>query len=120
MRFGAQYGRGRGLYGQTYALVTKNLKAGFTERLANGKEIQYPLEGECSVGLDQIRENIVEFYGVAREHPDKTFIVIYRADGRNLNGYTPLEMWQAFTSQIAVPDNICFHASFQQYGVDNG
>ena len=29
LKFGAKYGIGRGLQGQTYALVTKNLKEGF-------------------------------------------------------------------------------------------
>ncbi|QAX96049.1 hypothetical protein [Vibrio phage vB_VmeM-Yong XC32] len=115
LRYGAKYGVGRGLMGQTYALVTKNLKAGFVEKLPDGREIRYPTEGPCSVGLDQIRENIVELYECAREHPDKMFIVVQKADGHGLNGYSPLELWKGFTSFIEVPDNIYFHNSFKRY-----
>lgn len=117
LQFGAQYGVGRGLAGQTYAIVTKNLKAGFTEK-ATG--ITYETEGYNSVSFEQIQDNIAQMYDVARANPNLLFIVTYKNETwpngspkKSLNGYTGEDMWNMFTHNMDVPDNIVFHASFK-------
>tara|TARA_R110002126_G_scaffold287546_1_gene440431 strand:+ start:518 stop:955 length:438 start_codon:yes stop_codon:yes gene_type:complete len=109
MKFGARYGKGRGLQGQTYALPTKNLKAGFYERVSG---ITYPKAGKCSISLEQIRVNIAELYVCAKEHPDKQFIVVYQKNSNNLNGYSPNDIIKQFLS-LEVPTNMYFHESFR-------
>src|SRR5579875_3497071 len=74
--FGAKvYGSGRGIVGQTFGVITKNLKAGYKE-IATG--IVYPNEGPKSVSPDQIRANIDELYDFARNNPDKEFLITYQ------------------------------------------
>lgn len=73
--FGAKYGVGRGLQGQTYALITKNLKAGFTEKSTG---ITYEKDGFNSVTPEQISRNIEELYICAKQNSDKLFIVVYK------------------------------------------
>lgn len=117
LQFGAQYGVGRGLVGQTYALVTKNLKAGFTEKSTG---ITYSQEGYQSVSLAQIAQNVDELYETARARPDLLFIVTYKNETtpqgmpkKSLNGYTGEQMWDVFTINKTVPTNIVFHESFK-------
>lgn len=112
--FGAKYGKGRGLHGQTYALPTKNLCAGYVENLPDGGVIQYDSAGERSLSVEQIIQNISEFYTCAKDHPHLLFFVAYQAAGRNLNGYTSLEMFNMFTT-FPVPENVYFHSSFRQF-----
>ena len=70
LEFGAKFSNGRGLMGNSYALVTKNLNAGFTEK-ATG--ITYHKDGYCSVSESQIKENIDELYEFAKQNLDKKF-----------------------------------------------
>ena len=109
VKFGARYGFGRGRYGNTYALPTKNLKAGFFER-ATG--ITYPNAGKCSITLNQIKENIRELYQDATENPKLVYFIVYQKSSNNLNGYSPSEIINQFLS-LDVPDNIRFHNSFR-------
>ena len=81
MKFGAKYGKGRGLSGQTYALVTKNLKAGFCESCTG---IIYKDAGAKSVTEGQIVNNILELYFVARSMPDKEFLIPYQNSSKNI------------------------------------
>ncbi len=113
VKFGAKYGKGRGLHGQTYALVTKNLKAGFLEKLDNGDSVHYPLAGKCSVSLEEIIENIEELYAECYINPDKQFFVAYTSNNNNLNGYSSDEIFQCFQSAGNIPKNIYFHESFK-------
>lgn len=117
-KFGARYGIGRGLQGNTYALVTKNLTAGFVEK-ATG--IKYEKKGYGSVSKQQISDNIDDLYSCARENPSLTFYVIYQNQKwesgfgkKSLNGYTPMEIIALFTNKKEVPDNIRFHNSFKE------
>lgn len=114
MKFGAIYGQGRGLMGQSYGLVTKNLKAGYTEESTG---ITYKRSGTRSVSLSQIRENIKELYQCANNNPDKKFIISYKVnpDEKNLNGYSDMEILSMFIDQnnVYVPDNIIFHNSYK-------
>jgi ribA/ribD-fused uncharacterized protein len=117
MQFGAWYGEGRGLYGQTYALVTKNLKRNFEEPKTG---IVYSKVGGRSVSPAQIQVNIKEMYDVATNNKDKEFLIIYQHELdqrgnpiRSLNGYNALEMIDMFMDNLDVPDNISFHESFR-------
>lgn len=110
--FGAVYGKGRGLYGQSYALVTKNLSKGFHEKSTG---ITYHTAGVRSVSLEQISLNIDEMYECARNHSDKYFLVAYKNDSRNLNGYSCRDLWDVFTKNKDVPPNIKFHESFKYF-----
>lgn len=110
-QFGAKpYGGGRGIVGNTYGLVTKNLKPNYYEE-ATG--ITYTKTGERSVSPEMIRNNIDELYECAKNNPDKKFFVAYMNNSKNLNGYSPKEMWNMFTEGKTVPNNIRFHESFR-------
>lgn len=115
LAFGAIMGQGRGLQGQTYALVTKNLKAGFVEKSTG---ITYFKEGLRSVSTLQIKDNVDEMYECARANPDLEFLIPYKhvnEDGsqvNNLNGYLPDEIMTFFV-RPDIPENISFHISFK-------
>lgn len=91
--FGAEYGNGRGMQGDSYALVTTELRRGFPR-----------------ITLEQITENVRELYKTAKSHPDKKFMVAYRSleDERTLCGYTGGELVQCFLDAGDVPKNIWF------------
>lgn len=107
---GAQYGKGRGLQGNSYALITKNLTAGYKEFLTG---YVYEKEGYRSVPSEWIKENIQELYLLAEYRKELKFFIAYKADSRNLNGYTPSEMIKFFVDEQTVPENIRFHNSFR-------
>lgn len=113
--FGAKpYGGGRGIVGQTYDLVTKNLLAGFTEVLEGGKTITYPKSGKSSVSKEMIIENIKELYLCCNNNPELKFFVAYKNDNNNLNGYSSLDMFKMFVDAGAESVyNIYFHDSFK-------
>lgn len=117
--FGAKITVGRGLQGQTYALVTKNLegKEGFYEKSTG---ITYEKAGYRSVSPKQICDNIDEMYECARNNPDKKFIVTYQHEiGFNgtpktsLNGYNSLQLLDLFVTSD-IPSNIVFHESYKE------
>jgi len=117
MAFGAKYGIGRGLQGQTYALITKNLTAGYTEKSTG---IVYAKDGYLSISKDQLSQNIQEMYDCAKQHPEKMFIVVYKNETwpngspkKSLNGYTGEDMFELFTKNKEVPNNMVFHNSFK-------
>lgn len=116
--FGAKpYGSGRGIVGNTFGLITKNLVSGFIEK-ATG--IVYEKAGEKSVSKEMISENIEELYQCALNNPEKKFFIAYKSEGKNLNGYSPKEMWELFTLNKEVPENIRFHESFRSFlSLDN-
>ncbi len=103
MKFGAQYGNGRGIQGQSYALPTKNLKAGFFEKETG---ITYSKEGYKSISREQIIDNITFLYLYADENPDKEFLIAYQNQGFNLNGYTSEEILDMFIEAGPIPDGI--------------
>jgi len=110
-KFGAVQFIGRGLRNQTYALVTKNLTAGFVEKETG---IKYEKAGEKSLTSEQIQTNIKELYDVALQNPDKEFVVAYSVDGKkNLNGYTDQDMANMF-SAFPIPDNMVFEEGFSK------
>lgn len=113
--FGAIYFKGRGLMGQSYALITKNLKPGYIESKTG---ISYPLAGERSVSPEMIKDNIAELYECAKANKDKNFLVAYTGYRKNLNGYTLEEMADFFTSS-PIPENMVFNDTFLPYIVNS-
>ncbi len=98
--FGAIYGQGEGLQGQSYALPTKDLRIKANNSLR-------------SISAEDITENIKKLYEVARQNPTKEFLVSdYSAT--NLNGYTGQEMADMFTTAGPIPSNIVFNENFDK------
>lgn len=95
MRFGAIQGQSKGLQGQSYAIITKDLR-----------EHEHP-----SVSAHIIRLQILNMYSWAISNPDKEIYVIYSANGFNLNGYTNEDMALMYTVPI-IPDNVIFEEDF--------
>ena len=95
--FKAVYGRAKGLQGQSYAIVTKDLT-----------KPTHP-----SVTRQSIEEQIAELYKYANENPGKEMYVAYAGSGANLNGYSNEEMAQMFASS-PIPNNIVFEAGFNE------
>lgn len=117
--FGAKYGQGRGLMGQSYGLVTKNLKAGYVEKSTG---IKYEKAYERSVSPSMITENIRELYETAKNNPEKRFLITfqYEEDSQGnpkstLNGYNGQEMVDMFLNHDDIPENIVFHISYKQH-----
>lgn len=111
--FGAVKGNGRGIQGQSYALVTKNLKAGWKEKSTG---IVYEKEGFQSVSAKQIVDNLKELYDFARSNPNKDFFIAYKNDSHNLNGYTSKEMLDFFIEAAEgkhLPNNIAISNTFK-------
>lgn len=92
--FGAKYGKGEGLYGNSYGLPTKDLRV-----KKNG--------GFKSISPSDIVDNIKKLYDVARNNPDKKFMIAYRnTEKKSLNGYTGYEMIKMFKKAGNIPVNI--------------
>lgn len=103
-QFGAQYGIGEGLTGNSYALPTKDLRV---------KENR----GLRSIPRGTIVESIQKLYETARTMPDKKFKVAYRnTDTASLNGYTGLEMIDMFKDAGPIPSNIIFSKEWVDTG----
>lgn len=120
IKFGAIYGKGRGLQGQSYALPTKNLTAGFEEKISARKKIVYEKAGEKSISKEQIKENIKEMYKLARKRKDLKFYIAYKNETRNLNGYSSEEMFELFTDKLQIPKNIIFSDTFKDLSIKKG
>ena len=101
LKFGAKYGIGEGLVGNSYAIPTKDLRV-----LENN--------GLRSISEKDIIKSIQKMYQVAEANPDKTFKIAYRnkADEVTLNGYNGREMFmmflQATDDSNSFPKNIQF------------
>lgn len=118
IKYGAVYGKGRGLYGNTYALITKNLTSGYIEKSTG---IVYEKSGFRSVSKKQIISNILDLYICAYENLDKRFLITYRYElwpngtpKKSLNGYSSKEMFDMFQYED-IPPNIVFHDSYKKY-----
>jgi len=113
IKYGAIYGEGRGLMDRCYAIPTKNIKTGCKEFYKGSIKI-YNKIGEKSISPDEIRESIYDLYEFANENQDKEFVIAYRNENNNLNGYSSIEIIDMFT-YFKVPDNVKFHESFKDY-----
>ncbi len=92
---GAIYGQAKGLQGNSYAIITKDLT-----------KYIHP-----SISEEFIIEQINELYEYANNNLDKEFIVAYSGVGSNLNAYKPIEMAKFF-NQKPIPTNIVFEEEF--------
>ena len=84
-KFGAVWGQGVGLQGQSYAIPT--------------------MQG----GVDTIRPFVDEFIEFAAQHPEMTFLVT--RIGCGIAGFTPGEIAPLFARAVALP-NVCLPKSF--------
>ena len=97
-KFGAKYGIGEGLVGNSYGIPTKDLR----------------VKGLRSISEKDIVKSIQKLYKVAEANPDKIFKVAYRnkADEVTLNGYNGREMFMMFLDATGdsntFPKNIQF------------
>lgn len=111
LKFGAEYGVGEGLTGNSYALPTKDLRV-----LKNN--------GLRSISEKDIIKSIEKLYKVAEQNPDKTFKIAYRnkADEVTLNGYNGREMFmmflQATDESNSFPKNIQFSEEWKDIYVN--
>lgn len=101
-QFGAIYGQGEGLQGNSYALPTKDLRVKENNSLK-------------SIPEEEIISNIKKLYETARKNPNKTFKIAYTnsADEKTLNGYTGREMSQMFLKAGPIPSNIEFSENWK-------
>jgi hypothetical protein len=96
-KYGAKMGKGSGWHGQSYGIITKDLR-----------KKKHP-----SISVDSITKQISKLYDVARKYPDYKFMVAYHGSKRNLNGYSPNEMAEMFR-QPPIPSNIIFEETFDK------
>ncbi len=101
-RFGAQYGKGEGLYGKSYALPTTDLR-----------KHQRP-----SIDTDTIIRSIERLYKCAAKNPNLKFKVAYRNGLRDktLSGYTGEQTMNMFLSAGPIPENIYFSEEWVKTG----
>ncbi|AFK66720.1 hypothetical protein COPG_00124 [Colwellia phage 9A] len=110
--FGAKYGKGRGLCGNSYALVTKNLRKNFVEVLADGTELRYTSDGYASVKVRWIADNIREMLEVCKANPDRRFFFPYTRDANNLNGISSSRLISTLMNS-GIPDNLVISDTFK-------
>lgn len=101
-KFGAKYGIGEGLVGNSYAIPTKDLR----------------IKGLRSISEEDIIKSIQKLYKVAEANPEKVFKIAYRnkADEVTLNGYNGKEMLMMFlkAADDLPPQNIQFSAEWKE------
>jgi hypothetical protein len=96
-KFGAIYGKAKGLQGQSYAIVTKNL--------AKGKQ---------SVTLDSIYQQVIDLNDVAKTKNDLKFYVT--KFGTELAGFKTediKQIWQDIQDNYVIADNIILPKEFE-------
>ena len=76
--YGAVYGKGRGLYGNSYALITTNLKKNFLEKNTN---ILYKNYGKRSIAKKQELSKAKEYF----ENLKKEYLVPVESAGAGLS-----------------------------------
>ena len=104
-QFGAKYGIGEGLVGDSYALPTKDL------RVKENKGLR-------SISKEEIINNISNLYKTAKQNPNKKFAIAYtNVEESSLNGYTGIEMADMFKEAGLIPNNIYFSNSWIYNGL---
>lgn len=106
-QFGAKYGVGEGITGNSYALPTKDLRV----KTNNGFR---------SISPKDIIDNIKKLYETAKSIPSKQFKVAYRngMNERTLNGYTGEELVSFFKAAGELPKNIQISEEWSKYWND--
>lgn len=96
-KFGAIYGQAKGLQGQSYAIVTKDLT----------KSVHPSISKEDIIG------QLKDLMSFADSRRDLTFYIAYSGNGVNLNGYTNQAMADMF-KHFEIPTNIIFEEDFNK------
>lgn len=106
-QFGAIYGQGEGLQGQSYALPTTELRFEKWETTRH------------SMAEESIVENIKRMYECAKTMPEKQFKVAYRSmpDEVTLCGYSGRELMEMFNQAGEVPENVVFSKEWHDSGI---
>ena len=106
-QFGAKYGVGEGITGNSYALPTKDLRV----KVNNGFR---------SISPKDIINNIKKLYETAKSIPNKQFKIAYRngINERTLNGYTGEELVSFFKAAGELPKNIQISEEWYKYWND--
>ena len=106
-QFGAKYGIGEGITGNSYALPTKDLRV----KVNNGFR---------SISPKDIINNIKKLYETAKSIPNKQFKIAYRngMNERTLNGYTGEELVSFFKAAGELPKNIQISEEWYKYWND--
>ncbi len=79
--YGAIYGQAKGLQGNSYAIITKELRSSHTK-----------------VTLEEVRSGVTEFLLFAKDNPNMTFKV--SPIGCGLAGFSPTEIAPLFKGQL--------------------
>ena len=109
--FGAVYGKGEGLQGNSYALPTTELRK------------EYQVKGyNQSIPAPKIIESIKKMYACAKEHPDKKFCIAYRSqvDEVTLCGYSGgqlMSMFKEAAGEEGYPENVWFSEEWTNNGI---
>lgn len=97
---GAIYGVARGLMGNSYGIVTTDLR----------------INHRPNVQPDNIISEIKTLYNFAKQNPNKEFFIAYTgSNDRLLSGFTPKEIATMFfdaAEDSAIPENIIFEELF--------
>lgn len=106
-QFGAKYGVGEGITGNSYALPTKDLRV----KVNNGFR---------SISPKDIINNIKKLYETAKSIPNKQFKIAYRngMNERTLNGYIGEELVSFFKAAGELPKNIQISEEWSKYWND--
>ena len=106
-QFGAKYGVGEGITGNSYALPTKDLRVKVNNSFR-------------SISPKDIINNIRKLYETAKSIPSKQFKVAYRngINERTLNGYTGEELVSFFKAAGELPKNIQISEEWSKYWND--
>lgn len=111
LHFGAIYGQGEGLQGNSYALPTTELRREMRDT-----------HSIYSMSRETIVENIKRMYECARQNPEKKFKVAYRnqPDEVTLCGYAGRDLMSMFkeaAGEDGYPDNIYFSEEWANSGL---
>lgn len=110
--FGAIYGQGEGLQGNSYAIPTTELCYSMRDKYSRH-----------SMKEEDIIENIKRMYQCAIEHPDKDFKIAYRngRDETTLCGYSGKELMTMFKTAAesidGYPGNVWFSSEWAGTGI---
>lgn len=111
LQFGAIYGQGEGLQGDSYGLPTTILNYNSFGWVPYSRLMT----------LEEITEHIKKMYDCAKEPPDKKFKIAYRnqPDERTLCGYSGAELMPCFKNACngKYPDNIYFSEEWANSGL---
>lgn len=91
--YGAIYGQAEGRQGYSYAIVTKELRPGYTQP-----------------GMQEIRAGVERFVEYARAHPELCFYIT--AVGCGLAGFNPRDVAPMFRN---VPENCLLPPRWERY-----